>query len=188
MDSADDINIAARIDQSDEESLNSHPSKSSTAQGDASSKSEYTSASSPEAYPEEQRDVERWSTQIIDALAACDFDNPIMQRLVPEFKSDRETVEGVEYQPKSKAEYFAKHRNWAKNVPTRTMTVLHVVSDYHEDKGRAEVWVWLNITGWGSARMCAESVSCFKWQRSQGIWWCHQHTGLRGTPPIQASY
>ncbi|KAK4499147.1 hypothetical protein PRZ48_009659 [Zasmidium cellare] len=185
MDCVNDIDLAAQLEQSDEESI---PSKSSTAQDYASFGSEYTSASTPETYPDEQRDVEKWSTQIVEAMAACDFENPILQRLVPEFKSDREMVAGVEYQPKSKAEYFAKHRGWAKKVPTRTMTVLHVVSDYNEDKGKAEVWVWMNVTGWGSARMCAESVSCFKWQRSQGVWWCHQHTGLRGTPPIQASY
>lgn len=144
-----------------------------------------TEGPTPFDYPQEQQNIERWTTEIINACAALDFTNPVMQRLVPDFKSDPETIDGVSCQPISKTGYFAKHLLWVKKVPERTMTVLHVISDYNEDKGRAEVWVWLKLTGWGSGRFCAESVSCFKWKRSQGVWWCHQHTGLRGSPPTQ---
>lgn len=171
--------------QSDTKSI---PYKSSPTDDSTTAEFESTDTSTPEAQTDGQREIEGWTTAIINALAACDFDNLVLKRLVPDFKSDRETVEGVEYQPRSKAEYFTKHRTWAKKVPSRTMTVLHVVSDYNEDKGKADVWIWFHVTGWGSARMCAESVSCFKWKRSQGVWWCHQHTGLRGNPPIQSSY
>lgn len=182
---SDDGSPLAQLEQSDGESLRS---TSSPIDDTTTTRSESTDISRPDANNEEQQEIERWSTQIIHALAACDFENPVMQRLIPDFKSDREMVAGVEYQPRSKAEYFAKHRGWAKTTPNRTMTVLDVVSDYNRDKGKADVWIWISVTGWGSARMCAESVSCFKWKRSQSVWWCHQHTGIRGTPPIQAFY
>ena len=141
-----------------------------------------------EADSETSRDLERWTRDIIEALNACDYTNDALKRLVPDFRSDRETVEGRYVQPTSKDEFLAKHRHWSTLVPQRTLKALDVVSNVENTKRKADVWAWMKVSGWGVGHMDTESVSCFKWQRSLGVWWCHQHTGMRGFTPMQCSY
>ncbi|EME43942.1 hypothetical protein DOTSEDRAFT_34491 [Dothistroma septosporum NZE10] len=132
--------------------------------------------------------LEQWTRDILEALNACDYTNEALQHLVPDFKSDRETVEGQHVQPVTKDEFLAKHQHWSTLVPQRTLKALDVVCNFDSRKGKADVWAWVKVSGWGAGHMDSESVSCFKWQRSQDIWWCHQHTGMRGFTPMQCSY
>ena len=137
---------------------------------------------------EDRAVVEQLSTAIVEALNSGDFHHSALQRLVPQFTSDNEMIEGMWTHPKSKEEYLSKHRRWLKAVPNRTLRVLQAVSDLDEKKGIAAVWVFIKVHGWGAGHMVSESISCFKWRRSQGVWWCHSHTGMRGVAEIQCSY
>lgn len=130
----------------------------------------------------DQRHLESLTLQILTALNLHQYDSPIFDNLVPNFRSDNELINNASFHPQTRDQYLAKHKFWSQTNPNRRIIPETFVTDFDEVKGKADIWVWIKVHGWfgeGDA-MCAESVSCFRWQRSQGVWWCHSHMGMRG--------
>lgn len=127
-----------------------------------------------------QLEIERYTADVIEALNERNYKSPSLERLSPEFVSDREWVASKLMVVETRSAYVDKHRHWADKFPNAKMDILTMHSAYDEKKGRADVWIWFKVTGFESERMRRESVSCFKWRRAAGVWWCYQHNGLRG--------
>ena len=124
-------------------------------------------------------ELARLSAKIVEVINTRRFDQPVLQYMAADFHADHESSDGETII--SPRLYFNNYKRIARENPNYHIEITRMLPNIDETGESADVWMFLRVTGIGqNGMMVKESVSVLRWKRSKEIWWCFQHSGLRG--------
>ncbi|KAK4549112.1 hypothetical protein LTR36_007568 [Oleoguttula mirabilis] len=130
-------------------------------------------------------ELERLSTAFVGVLNAHDFAfasheaQELVAHLTPDWRAQMDTS-AHQTEPVGFAEQVKRWKARAQEHPDVRFDVVGVSSDVDEHKGRARVYIEMDVSGI-LASGTLQAMNEVKWRRVGGAWRCYYVTGFRGS-------
>ncbi|TKA70704.1 hypothetical protein B0A55_07356 [Friedmanniomyces simplex] len=141
---------------------------------------EYTSDNNKSTTSE----LERLSSAFVHILNDHDFDfrtpaaQELQAHLSSNFRAHLDTY-AQDSEPVTLAEQIAKWRQRAQENPEVKFRILHTMATVDEGKGRASVYVEMEVSGISDVKL--QAMNELNWECVGGVWLCYYIIGMRGS-------
>ena len=131
--------------------------------------------SKPSGYVGPSPDPESLTRELIHIINTRDFRNPITSRMDSAMEYDADW--GLH--TRDKESLLQGQENYAAQNPEYHLEIMNASTEVNEGKGRAKVWMLLEVTGIALG-VRKESIILMYWRLRGGRWCYYPHKGLRG--------